>query len=345
MSERELVRLETIREIKPIEGADNIETAVVRGWNVVVGKGEFNVGDSVVFFEVDSFLPVTDERFAFLAPRGTKKIERDGQEVEGHVLRTAKLRGQVSQGLVLPASQFGDEILTRELFSVPLADTLGVFKYEPPIPANLAGQIVGKFPTQYARKTDSERVQNLVDVFEELRDNYDWIPTYKHDGSSVTIVKDENGVMRYCSRNWQLTPSDDLSSKVIAERYGIPDMMPNNSAIQAELVGPGIQGNRGGFSDLALKIFAYWENGEIAPPESRPLGLWNLWAEEVDVVDFEFPNSVEEAVQQVTGLKLPNGRLAEGVVWHTANGETVPYLDGRSTFKAINPSYLLKHGE
>src|SRR5262245_53917451 len=99
MAERKLVTLEKIAALEPIPGADAIDAATVRGWTVVVKKREFQLGEDVVYFEIDSFLPLDDERFAFLEPRGSKTVEG----VRGHVLKTVRLRGVYSQGLVLPA--------------------------------------------------------------------------------------------------------------------------------------------------------------------------------------------------------------------------------------------------
>ena len=55
---RKLARVEEITNIQPIENADAIELASVKGWNVVIKKGEFKKGDKCVYFEIDSFLPI-----------------------------------------------------------------------------------------------------------------------------------------------------------------------------------------------------------------------------------------------------------------------------------------------
>ncbi len=179
--ERRLVTVETITALTPIPNADAIESASVRGWNVVVRKGEFSIGQAVLYFEIDSALPLSDPRFAFLAARGTKILD-PGTETERvvHRLKTARLRGVYSQGLVLALTDFPE--VTGLLQNQPLpsllgasaddlatydwAGLLGVHKYEPPIPLSWAAQVVGEFPSFGAmRKTDSERVQNLTGVW------------------------------------------------------------------------------------------------------------------------------------------------------------------------------------
>ena len=63
--ERKLASIRKVLTTKPIEGADAIELAVVDGWQTVIKKGEFQVGDLCVYFEIDSFLPIREE-FEFL---------------------------------------------------------------------------------------------------------------------------------------------------------------------------------------------------------------------------------------------------------------------------------------
>ena len=56
-SQRALAHIEQIAWIKPIEGADNIELIGVLGWVCIAKKGEFQVGDTCIYFEIDSKLP------------------------------------------------------------------------------------------------------------------------------------------------------------------------------------------------------------------------------------------------------------------------------------------------
>lgn len=86
--ERKLATIERISEIHPIPDADAIERAVIRGWSVVVRKGDHKVGDLVVYCEIDSLMPERPE-FEFLRPRGFR-------------IRTISLRKQISQGIIFP---------------------------------------------------------------------------------------------------------------------------------------------------------------------------------------------------------------------------------------------------
>lgn len=174
---RKLVSIQKISEIKPHPNADAIELATVRGWQVVVKRGEFKPGDFAVYFEIDSFLPIREE-FEFLR----KSCFRTHPELgDGFRLRTIKLRGELSQGLLLPISILENhkiktnqevQCVGRRIWDekwqcwsqciVPLeegadlTEFLEVQKYEPPVPTQLAGNAKGNFPS-FIRKTDQER--------------------------------------------------------------------------------------------------------------------------------------------------------------------------------------------
>ena len=172
---RKLASIRRIADIQPIEGADAIVVATVDGWKVVVKKDEFKVGDLAVYLEIDSWVP--HELAPFLS-KGQEPREYNG--VKGERLRTIKLRGQVSQGLLLPIEQTIRELPQQfiqylpggyvqfgglepiRLFEVDtdLTEILGIQKWEAPIPAQLQGQAAGMFPTSLIPKTDQERIQN-----------------------------------------------------------------------------------------------------------------------------------------------------------------------------------------
>src|SRR5690606_882923 len=160
---RKLASIRVISELKPIEGADFLQLAIVDGWQCVVRKGEFTVGQKVVYFEIDSWVPYL---FApFLMKDG--KI-RTFNGVEGDRIRTIKLRGQLSQGLVIPIP------LTVEKAGLlaegdDVTEVLGIQKYERELPASLQGMAKGSFPS-FIRKTDQERIQNLKRSFEQWKE-------------------------------------------------------------------------------------------------------------------------------------------------------------------------------
>jgi RNA ligase (TIGR02306 family) len=102
---RKLATIRRIADIQPIEGADAIEVATVDGWKVVIKKNEFKVGDLAVYLEIDSWIP--HELAPFLS-KGQEPREYNG--VKGERLRTIKLRGTTSQGLLLKIENCFDVI-------------------------------------------------------------------------------------------------------------------------------------------------------------------------------------------------------------------------------------------
>lgn len=303
---RKLASIQKIAEKKPIEGADAIEAVRVQDWWCVSKMNEFKVGDLCVYFEIDSLLPMT-ETFAFLANRGTRKSElEDGTIVEGYRLKTIKLRGQLSQGLALPISSFGDVIYPTETHPDKLVwaklpwkdmpgvikhttlgigydatEILGVHKYEPPMNAQLRGLARGNFPS-FLRKSDQERCQNLR---REIWDAYvagdKFQVTVKLDGSSMTVFSiDEVQAEKWgtesrfgvCSRNLELKETDDNAFWKMATQNNIASFIgARNLMIQGELIAPNIQGNFEGVSQPQLHVYNMFDIEKqewIAPNET-----------------------------------------------------------------------------
>ena len=182
---RKLASIKQVSAVSPIEGADRIEVTHIDGWNVITGKGEFKPGDKVIYFEIDSYLPV-DERFEFLRARCYREFSKNGKIFEqGFRIKTMKLRGVISQGLIMSPKAF-PEIGEYEVGD-DLTEKLGVRHYDeisaPFIPVKVpCGDKFSDFPF-WIPKTDEERIQNLVEYFDDpaMLDKHFEI-TEKNDG-------------------------------------------------------------------------------------------------------------------------------------------------------------------
>lgn len=337
MTERMLATVRKIDRIDPIEGADRIEVAKVGGWEVVVEKGIHSAGDQVVYFEIDSALPLEDSRFSHLAARGSRII--DGKPY--HVLKTIRLRGVYSQGMVMPVSVFEDDIDTAVVISqFSLDEALGVFKYEPPVPVSIGGQVAGGFISGVP-KTDAQRVQNIKPRhYEQMLAEGDWVATEKIDGTSGTFYNDPDEGIRAASRNWELMRSEEQVHWKMVDKYDLQNTIPQGWVVQGEVAGPGIQKNRLALKEVSLFVFRVLDDaGRDVPRILWPEEL-QLWAAPI-YEDLVLPESIEEAVAQVNGIKslVTPGRLTEGVVWWDRNGKEFNFL-GRPGFKAISNKYL-----
>lgn len=242
MGERKLASIRRVLEIRNIPNADFIELAIVDGWQCVVKKGEVQVNENVVYFEIDSVLPVT-EKFEFL--RKDCYVKNDC--VEGFRLRTIKLRKQISQGLVMPMSSFPE--LTDHKLGDDVTDRLGIVKFEKPDVVEAHGirvnDSIKPFP-EFIPRTDQERIQNCFHEYIELYQDHLFEVTLKLDGTSCTLYQND-GVLGVCSRNYEISDLEQSTSHYVRifERFKTKLIETGrNIAIQGEIMGPRIQGNR-----------------------------------------------------------------------------------------------------
>lgn len=354
---RKLASIRQIFEIKPHTNADALELAIVDGWQCVVKKGEFKAGDLVVYFEVDSVLPVREE-YEFL--RKCCYVKKDWLTAgEGFRLKTIKLRGEISQGLVMPL-EAGGELFNNKFKWIKningtfdtvhvgddVTENLGVVKWDPPIPACLAGQAKGNFPS-FIPKTDQERAQNLTTVIQQANLAGDVFEiTYKLDGSSCTMFFND-GEVGVCSRNLQLKVNEENKDNTFVRMLNETGMYRalivngSNLAVQGELMGPGIQGNREGFTETKFFVYDVYDidKQKYFTPEQREqffdLVLKPLGATVYHVPVYSHgttPGTIEELLEMADGPSI-NNPVREGLVFKRA--------DGGFSFKIINNEYLL----
>jgi RNA ligase (TIGR02306 family) len=327
---RKLATIQKIKSLELIANADSIEKATVLGWQLVVKKGEFSVGELCVYCEIDSVFPDL-EPFAFLKPRGMR-------------IRTVRLRGQISQGICFPLSILPENYPVEE--GADVTDVLGIQKYEPILPASLSGLVKGVFPS-FIPKTDETRVQ----VLQELLNKYEGEPCYvaeKLDGSSVTyFLKD--GEFSVCSRNLELLETADNTFWTVARKLDIENKLRRlggNYALQGELIGPGIQGNKYQLKAQTVYFFNVFDIDRYAYldyPQFVEL-IRQLALEPVPVVDeaFLLKADIPSLVEMAGGRSVFNPAVwREGVVIRPLAEKND--LLGRVSFKAINPEFLLKY--
>lgn len=371
---RKLASIQRIEEVRDIENADAIQAYRVLGWWVVDRKGAHKVGDLVCYCEIDSWIP--HELAPFLS-KGQEPRVYNG--VKGERLRTIRLRGQVSQGLLLKVY-----IATPSLFYIlgtvkgfvsatPIAEgddlttVLGIQKWEAPIPAQLQGQAAGMFPTSLIPKTDQERIQSCFGEIQKRAKRFAaekvWNaetqtleehpivlpedfkePTYevtmKLDGSSCTIFRWE-GVLRACSRNLELKINEENKDNTfVAMALKIGDKVPEGIALQGEICGPSIQGNREGFKEHRFFVFDMFDirSHKYLEPEQRSFNCFAWGLDHVPVLgtDWKAPNSVEEGLALAEGPSI-NHKIREGLVWKCND-------DPSFSFKTISNKYLLSGG-
>jgi len=333
-TERKLASVVKIVDIQPIPGADAIVVATVKGWKVVVKVNEYKVGDLAVYYEIDSFLPIRPQ-FEFLRKSSYKRMGSS----EGFRLKTIRLRGQISQGLLTPIP----EGISNPKEGDDLTEALDIVKYEPPIPAQLAGKIKGTFPS-FIPKTDEIRIQNFESEVGFSPVGERAYVTEKLDGTSFTCYFN-NGVFGVCGRNWELSETSDNSLWRMANVLQLKEKMTKhgkNIALQGELIGAGINGNLYGLSDHKLYFFTGYDidKGRRMFFDELEWVLFGLQLQMVPLLEkygFVIPNEsniVDYMLKYAEGKSVLNMEVdREGVV--------VRGLEREFSFKAISNTYLL----
>ncbi|HET8688318.1 MAG TPA: RNA ligase (ATP) [Methanosarcina sp.] len=348
MSERALATIRVIDAIDPIEGADAIEVATVGGWKVVVKKGEYKAGDQAVYLEIDSWVP---HHVAEFLSKGQEPREYNG--VKGERLKTVKLRGQVSQGLLLPLGvlphSLGFGFAANE--GEDVTHWLNIQKWERPMSPQMAGVARGNFPS-FIQKTDEERIQNLTKYFDAYRDKYHWEISEKLEGSSMTsfhrMVEGEvdTGV---CSRRINLKETEDNTFWQVARKYDLINKLTAhglNIALQGELIGPGIEGNIYGLKDYEFRLYnvydintaSYWsQDDRLALAKELDILTVPVIAYGVNLLDSLGISTVAQILQFAEGKSKLADVEREGLVFKCIE-------DPNISFKAISNKYLLKSG-
>ena len=367
---RKLASVQKIKAIKPIEGADRIEIVQVLNWDCVAQKGEYQVGDMVIYFEIDSLLPDIPA-FEFL------KGSSWSQKLNKYKIRTHKFRGQISQGLVIPVSQLKEiyqQINPKEDYypmnyteGADLTSILEIEKYEPPVSNGPLGEIISH--EWYVPKTDEERIQvcaeNVLPEYMKIDQN-NWYASVKLDGTSCTVGLFEDAFLIGGRNQWY---KDENMYTTTVKKYGdiekhlrdYQKLTGKYIVFQGELCGPGIQSNRLGLKEKEWFIFNVWESDTGKMDSYKKLDFLrflnmcdDFGLKTVPIIpvgnkfDFKTTNNIDETVENllkyVDTIKYrtyfedasPN-QIAEGVVFRKN--------DRSYSFKVISNKFLLKGGE
>ncbi len=324
---RKLATIRKISDIQPIPGADSIEVATVDGWKVVIRKGEFKVGDHAIYCEVDSLIP------HHVAPF----LSKDGIVRPFNRLRTVKLRGQISQGLLLHQNYD----MPHHTLGADVTEYYGILKYDSEGSMLSLGCVpAGKFPS-FIPKTYQERCQNIVNKIQHDK-GQQFEVTEKLDGTSMTIYA-RNGVFHVCTRNLEAREATGSIHWEAAHRLGLKEKLlsiGDDIAIQGEVIGPKIQKNRYKLPKTDFYVFDIFDisTGRYILPQKRREIIKGLGLNHVPVVEEEYPleGDIQSLLEMAEGTSAVYDTPREGLVFKS--------VDSPMTFKAISNKYLLKNG-
>lgn len=344
---RKMAWIARIDNVEKHPNADSLDICTIGGWKVVTKFGEFNTGQLAVYFSIDSWIPY--ELAPFLSKDRLEPREFEG--VKGERLRTIRLRGQISQGLLLPLEPTCSNIESILMEDLDVTEPLGILKYERPMPTQLAGLAKGNFPS-FIPKTDEERIQNLKKEMDQWSQSFDqWEITEKLDGSSMTVYyrndrDDESQSFGVCSRNLELKETEGNSFWIAARKYELEQKLKALDmciAIQGELVGPGIQGNKYKLTDIDFYVFTIYNIVDGVYLESKDrlqlceiLGLKHVPV----IVTLSLINyNIDVLLTLAEGKsKINTNTEREGIVFKNIQN---PQLH----FKAISNKFLIKNGD
>lgn len=341
---RALAKIVKIDSVVNHPNADRLDLCKIGGWQVVAKRDLYKTGDKAVYLEIDSWVPHT------LDPSLTK----EGHEpkvyngVQGQRLKTIRLRGELSQGLLIPMSALPLE-LYDDSEGLDLTEFLGIQKWEMEIPAQLAGQAKGSFPSQFP-KTDQERVQNLSKEIEMWKTHNTIDKFYiqeKLEGSSMTCYIID-GVFGVCSRNLDLKETEGNAFWQVARELDIENKMREilissgvtTPAIQGELIGPGIQGNIYKLNKPTMRVFDILYGHEKAAPRVMKNICEKMGLETVPYIGEIWTDDPEFTVEGL--LKLAEGKSVLNPEQEREGIVLKHFVNGDCSFKAISNKYLEK---
>jgi hypothetical protein len=353
-----LASVQKIIKLTAIEGADFIETATVLGWEIVVKKGEFKVGDLCSYIQIDTVVPELPE-FEFLRERKFR-------------VRTIKLRKQISQGLVIPLPEGkwkeGDDV----------TEVIGVKKYEKPdnnpdryekprMPKKWYKRLIylfkynllykmfpglqklnrSPFPRNLVSITDEERIQNIPQVLTQYAGKL-FVVSYKLDGSSITIIHSEflnKSYFRICSRRFELHNKNNDWYKVFIDTNFQKEILKlvryyktNDIIVQGEAVGK-FNGNHHNLQRNEIRLFNIYVNGKrLNQQEFIQVCLMLEIPHCPRYAEIVLNHTLPEILKLSEIKDILNPAVdAEGLVWRC--------VEDNLSFKVINNKYLIKNNE
>ena len=367
---RKLASIQQIVSIDPIPERDRIELAHVLGWQVIVKKDEFQAGDLCIFVEPDALMPEKPE-FEFLR---AKKFR----------IKTMKMAGVLSQGICFPMSMLpdrkegykvGDDV--TDILGIVKYDEYG----EQEESEKEDKRIMKKYPSwlmrwawfrklvlpsrkkqrgfpSFIRRTDETRIQVIPDL---LKDKRPFAVTEKLDGCSMTaaLVKTRTwyGKPTYefilCSRTLRLWNDDGNHYWQACKKYTLPQTLKSILddellckghdkswiAVQGEVIGPKIQKNPYELKTIDFYVFnVIFPDGRVDPLKTQTIcKSHGLKPVPLLIGSYVLPDTVNEMLEFATGKSVLNESvMREGFVLRS--------LDGKISFKAVSPDYLIKHG-
>jgi RNA ligase (TIGR02306 family) len=341
--------IERINKLEKHPNADTLDMLTVGGWRVVAKQGQYVEGDLCVYIAPDTIVDLNRPIYEFLKNKHFR-------------IKQIKLRGEVSNGLCLPiheavpgackvegqwqvAGAHGYAVLEE---GTDVSDLVGAKHYEKELPACLAGVCRSTFPS-FMKKTDEDNLRSNIKALAELQGIEVYI-TEKLDGSSATYYA-KDGQFGVCSRNMDLLPDDNNTFWKMARKYDLENKLLKfgfNIGVQGEVVGPGIQGNKLGLTEVDLALFNVYDiNNQQRQNFDTLVGTVAVLGTKMPRVLFKgiFNHTLADLLKMANELTYPNGSPAEGIVIRPVEPVQSKVLKGVLSVKVISEVFSGKYSE
>lgn len=371
--QRKLASIQRVIAIDPIEGADNIECATILGWHLCVKKGEFKVGDLAVYCEVDSIMPPKEE-FAFLADVNYRiKIRKFRKQISEGIAFPLDILGENNKSL-----KEGDDV--TEIMGVTKYESPEENERNNAILGGAKGRFPSFI--HKTDETRVQAIPWIIETCKDIpfyaavKVDGSSFTCYLKDWEFGVCSRNMNLKRSDANSFWQLAIENQLEEKLrtyckqtggkvrkfFSSLFG---KRHKNIAIQGEMAGQGIQSNRSCLNGRYLFVFNVYdidkkEYFNLAEMQKfcSVLGLRTVPI--VKLKDDRLPASVDECVKMADEIRVFDGKeyesiqdlelkkkkkpiIEEGLVFRPLETTIQIPRYGRASFKAIAPSYLLKH--
>jgi RNA ligase (TIGR02306 family) len=353
-----------INEIKAIEGADNIEQAIIGGWNCIIQKNQYTEGGLVVVATTDAVIPqeLSD------AMNVTSYLRKGGR------VRTVKLRGVYSECLIIPLSYLSGRLTMGDLDvreGQDMMEKLSIIKYEPPAKIiqlasgrkikytdnpnfgvyykfpnlkNVQGMFTEEDEVEITRKIHGTSARygivkkSKLSIWDRIRKLFGmkWVD-YEFVVGSHNVEKGSDSQGYYDTNVWyDIEKKYDIKKKLWEYIKECEDI-GEGIIIYGEIYGAGIQkGYDYGLKDIQFAVFDIKDDGEYMNPVIARLTTQRLFKlPYVEVLHYgEWSQDIQDKYtfnNFIPGTKTPE----EGIVIKHCTGRR------QKVAKCINPQYLI----
>jgi RNA ligase (TIGR02306 family) len=341
-----------IEEIEPHPDADRLELVRIKNWWCVVQRNMFLIGDKVVYIPPGTVVPTSvADKWGVTKYCSTLPKLGDGTRPDGVRVRTSKLRGVASQGLIIPLENKDWEI------GHSVIEHYGLSKYEPPEPVN-AGEAIPA-PETFHRFTDIENIGNYTDVF---IDGEEVVVDEKIHGTNgrTGIIQIDGEMQLFCGGHNQCLKEISDSGKRCSYWTAMDEKMKNllykfsnnhqNVIVFVEIYGRKIQDMEYGMNQIGYRAYDISVNARYLDYDEK-MRAFNEFEIEVAPLLYRGPFSMRKMQELVDGpTKMCDPTNAgifqgrEGIVIRPVK-ETYNLKIGRKILKMISVDYDERKGK